>query len=40
MFDDDVVVAPAVREHGMLVFRRDGVTSPGRGSRQEGSKGR
>ncbi|NJR80325.1 nucleotidyltransferase family protein [Sphingomonas corticis] len=40
MFDDDVVVAPAVREHGMLVFRRDGVTSPDRGSGQEGSEGR
>lgn len=23
MLDDDVVVAPAVREHGVLIFRRD-----------------
>lgn len=24
MFDDDIVVAPAVRDHGLLIFRRDG----------------
>lgn len=24
MFDDDLVVVPAVREHGMLIFRRSG----------------
>ncbi len=24
MFDDDLVVAPAVRDHGLLIFRRSG----------------